>query len=63
MMVTHVSFVQDGEAYAAYLLKALAPGHSPEVTLVTKDPSERAKLILEQAEKLDEPSEVSALSW
>jgi plastin-1 len=62
MMVTHVSFVQDGEAYAAYLLKALAPGHSPEVTLVTKDPSERAKLTL-QAEKLDEPSEVSALSW
>uniref|UniRef100_A0A0E0GC89 Calponin-homology (CH) domain-containing protein n=1 Tax=Oryza nivara TaxID=4536 RepID=A0A0E0GC89_ORYNI len=44
--------VKDGEAYA-YLLKALAPEHSPETTLETKDPSERAKLVLEQAEKLD----------
>jgi len=46
------SDVKDGEAYA-YLLKALAPEHSPETTLDTKDPDERAKLILEQAEKLD----------
>uniref|UniRef100_A0A0D9VKA9 Calponin-homology (CH) domain-containing protein n=1 Tax=Leersia perrieri TaxID=77586 RepID=A0A0D9VKA9_9ORYZ len=44
--------VKDGEAYA-YLLKALAPEHSPETTLETQDPSERAKLVLEQAEKLD----------
>ncbi|OEL12528.1 Fimbrin-5 [Dichanthelium oligosanthes] len=44
--------VKDGEAYA-YLLKALAPEHSPETTLDTKDPNERAKLVLEQAEKLD----------
>ena len=51
-MVTPVSSVQDGEAYA-YLLKALAPEHSPETTLDTKDPDERAKLVLEQAEKLD----------
>ncbi|GJM86656.1 hypothetical protein PR202_ga02535 [Eleusine coracana subsp. coracana] len=46
------SDVKDGEAYA-YLLKALAPEHSPEATLDTKDPNERAKLVLEQAEKLD----------
>lgn len=46
------SDVKDGEAYA-YLLKALAPEHSPETTLDTKDPEERAKLVLEQAEKLD----------
>ncbi|AQK74291.1 fimbrin-4 [Zea mays] len=46
------SDVKDGEAYA-YLLKALAPEHSPETTLDTKDPNERAKLVLEQAEKLD----------
>jgi plastin-1 len=51
-LVTLVSSVQDGEAYA-YLLKALAPEHSPETTLDTKDPNERAKLVLEQAEKLD----------
>jgi len=49
---TFSSDVKDGEAYA-YLLKALAPEHSPETTLDTKDPDERAKLILEQAEKLD----------
>nr|CAB3450902.1 unnamed protein product [Digitaria exilis] len=46
------SDVKDGEAYA-YLLKALAPEHSPETTLDTKDPDERAKMVLEQAEKLD----------
>ncbi|XP_020192982.1 fimbrin-4 [Aegilops tauschii subsp. strangulata] len=46
------SDVKDGEAYA-YLLKALAPETSPETTLETKDPDERAKMVLEQAEKLD----------
>lgn len=45
-------FFEDGEAYA-YLLNALAPEHSTHVTLETKDPSERAKKVLEQAEKLD----------
>lgn len=45
-------FMEDGEAYA-YLLNALAPEHSTHVTLETKDPSERAKKVLEQAEKLD----------
>lgn len=44
--------MEDGEAYA-YLLNALAPEHSTHVTLETKDPSERAKKVLEQAEKLD----------
>jgi len=43
---------QDGEAYA-YLLNALAPEHSTNVTLEIKDPSERATKVLEQAEKLD----------
>ncbi|KAL5212211.1 hypothetical protein ABZP36_023058 [Zizania latifolia] len=51
-LLNSISNVQDGEAYA-YLLKALAPENSPETTLETKDPNERAKLVLEQAEKLD----------
>ncbi|KAL5207364.1 hypothetical protein ABZP36_031799 [Zizania latifolia] len=42
-MFTQISSLQDGEAYA-YLLKALAPENSPETTLETKDPNERAKL-------------------
>ncbi|VVB01433.1 unnamed protein product [Arabis nemorensis] len=46
------SDVKDGEAYA-YLLNALAPEHSTHVALETKDPTERAKKVLEQAEKLD----------
>ncbi|KAL1224878.1 Fimbrin-5 [Cardamine amara subsp. amara] len=46
------SDVKDGEAYA-YLLNALAPEHSSHVALETKDPTERAKKVLEQAEKLD----------
>ncbi|XP_010467030.1 PREDICTED: fimbrin-4-like [Camelina sativa] len=46
------SDVKDGEAYA-YLLNSLAPEHSTHVTLEMKDPSERAKKVLEQAEKLD----------
>uniref|UniRef100_A0A1J3FUM6 Fimbrin-5 n=1 Tax=Noccaea caerulescens TaxID=107243 RepID=A0A1J3FUM6_NOCCA len=46
------SDVKDGEAYA-YLLNALAPEHSTHLALETKDPTERAKKVLEQAEKLD----------
>ncbi|XP_022771704.1 fimbrin-5-like isoform X2 [Durio zibethinus] len=46
------SDLKDGEAYA-YLLNALAPEHSTLSTLDSKDPTERANLVLEQAEKLD----------
>lgn len=46
------SDVKDGEAYA-YLLNALAPEHSGPAALATKDPTERANMVLEQAEKLD----------
>ncbi|CAH8334331.1 unnamed protein product [Eruca vesicaria subsp. sativa] len=46
------SDIKDGEAYA-YLLNALVPEHSTHVALETKDPSKRAKKVLEQAEKLD----------
>ncbi|KAJ7964749.1 putative Fimbrin [Quillaja saponaria] len=46
------SDVKDGEAYA-YLLNALAPEHSGPAALDTKDPTERANMVLEQAEKLD----------
>ena len=45
-------YLQDGEAYA-YLLNALAPEHSTPSTLDTKDPTERANMVLQQAEKLD----------
>ncbi|KAL9244314.1 hypothetical protein vseg_018101 [Gypsophila vaccaria] len=44
--------LKDGEAYA-HLLNVLAPEHSTTTTLETKDPTQRAKLILDQAEKLD----------
>ncbi|XVE72495.1 hypothetical protein DITRI_Ditri11bG0043700 [Diplodiscus trichospermus] len=44
--------LKDGEAYAC-LLNALAPEHSSLSTLDTKDPTERANLVLQQAEKLD----------
>ncbi|KAL8140491.1 hypothetical protein V2J09_006512 [Rumex salicifolius] len=44
--------LKDGEAYA-HLFNVLAPEHSTTTTLETSDPTERAKLILEQAEKLD----------
>ncbi|KAL3646055.1 Fimbrin-5 [Castilleja foliolosa] len=44
--------LKDGEAYA-HLLNALAPEHGTTSTLDTKDPTERANLILEQAEKLN----------
>ncbi|CAN4109944.1 unnamed protein product [Withania somnifera] len=46
------SDLKDGEAYA-HLLNALAPEHGTTNTLDTKDPTERANLIIEQAEKLD----------
>lgn len=44
--------MQDGEAYA-YLLNALAPEIAGPTALETKDPTERANKILEQAEKLE----------
>ncbi|KAL9165162.1 hypothetical protein ABFS82_06G152700 [Erythranthe guttata] len=46
------SDLKDGEAYA-HLLNALAPEFSTRSTLDAKDPTERAKLVIEQAEKLD----------
>ncbi|MBA0732353.1 hypothetical protein Gogos_016452 [Gossypium gossypioides] len=44
--------LKDGEAYA-YLLNALAPEHSTPSTLDTSDPTERANMVLQQAEKLE----------
>ncbi|KAK3158331.1 hypothetical protein QOZ80_2AG0135750 [Eleusine coracana subsp. coracana] len=44
--------VKDGEAYA-YLLSALAPEHSSKTMIETTDPKERAKKVLETAEKLE----------
>ncbi|KAL7262933.1 hypothetical protein ACSBR1_001157 [Camellia fascicularis] len=41
-----------GEAYA-HLLNALAPEHGNASTLDTKDPTKRANLILEHAERMD----------
>ncbi|XP_043693729.1 fimbrin-5-like [Telopea speciosissima] len=46
------SDVKDGEAYA-YLLNVLAPEHCSPGTLDIKDPTERAKLVLEHAERMD----------
>ncbi|KAL0361994.1 UNVERIFIED_CONTAM: Fimbrin-5 [Sesamum calycinum] len=46
------SDLKDGEAYA-HLLNALAPEHGTTTTLETKDPTERANLILQQADKLE----------
>ncbi|CAI8587144.1 unnamed protein product [Vicia faba] len=46
------SDVKDGEAYA-YLLNALAPEVAGPGALATKDPTERANMVLEQAERLD----------
>ncbi|KAK1296739.1 putative fimbrin-like protein 3 [Acorus calamus] len=46
------SDVKDGEAYA-YLLNVLAPEHCSPNTLDMKDPTARAELILEHAEKMD----------
>lgn len=44
--------IQDGQAYA-YLLNALAPEHSGPAVLDKRDPTERANMVLEHAEKLD----------
>lgn len=44
--------LQDGKAYA-YLLNVLAPEHCDPSTLDTKDATERAKLVLDHAEKMD----------
>ncbi|KAL4185274.1 hypothetical protein AMTRI_Chr10g229900 [Amborella trichopoda] len=46
------SDVKDGEAYA-YLLNVLAPEHCSPATLDAKNPAERAKLVIEHAEKMD----------
>ncbi|KAK4727441.1 hypothetical protein R3W88_032358 [Solanum pinnatisectum] len=51
-LVELVEDSQDGEAYA-HLLNTLAPEHGTTNTLDTEDPTERANLILEQAENLD----------
>jgi len=52
-------FFQDGEAYA-HLLNVLAPEHSTAAALETQDPTTRAQLVLEQAEKLDCKRYISA---
>ncbi|KAL4580031.1 hypothetical protein LXL04_016205 [Taraxacum kok-saghyz] len=46
------SDLKDGEAYA-YLLNVLAPEHGSPATLDAKDPTERADLVLDHAEKMD----------
>lgn len=46
------SDLKDGEAYA-YLLNVLAPEHCSPSTLASKDPDERAKLVLDHAERMD----------
>ncbi|KAL9453771.1 hypothetical protein AB3S75_009390 [Citrus x aurantiifolia] len=46
------SDLKDGEAYA-HLLNALAPEHCSPATFDTKDPTERASKVIEQAEKMD----------
>lgn len=45
------SDIKDGEAYA-HLLNVLAPEHSHQSTLAAKDPLERAKLVLEHADRM-----------
>ncbi|CAK7324560.1 unnamed protein product [Dovyalis caffra] len=45
------SDVKDGKAYA-YLLNVLAPEHCNPSTLDTKDPKERAELVLDHAERM-----------
>ncbi|KAL0389234.1 UNVERIFIED_CONTAM: Fimbrin-2 [Sesamum calycinum] len=45
------SDVKDAEAYA-HLLNVLAPEHANPSTLTVKDPLERAKLVLEHADKM-----------
>ncbi|KAL2935760.1 Fimbrin-2 [Bienertia sinuspersici] len=43
--------IKDGEAYA-HLLSVLAPEHNNPLTLTAKDPLQRAKLVLEHADKM-----------
>lgn len=43
--------MQDGKAYA-FLLNVLAPEFCNPLTLDTKDPVERAKLVLDHAERM-----------
>ncbi|KMT10082.1 hypothetical protein BVRB_5g118450 [Beta vulgaris subsp. vulgaris] len=45
------SDIKDGEAYA-HLLNVLAPEHNNPQTLKVKDPLQRAKLVLEHADKM-----------
>lgn len=44
--------LQDGKAYT-YLLNVLAPEHCNPATLDMNDPTERAKLVLDHAERMD----------
>ncbi|KAH9652116.1 fimbrin-1 [Citrus sinensis] len=46
------SDLKDGKAYT-YLLNVLAPEHCNPATLDMKDPTERAKLVLDHAERMD----------
>ncbi|KAJ6423764.1 hypothetical protein OIU84_024690 [Salix udensis] len=46
------SDLKDGKAYA-YLLNVLAPEHCSPSTLDSKDPTERARLVLDHAERMD----------
>lgn len=46
------SDLKDGKAYT-YLLNVLAPEHCNPATLDKKDPTERAKLVLDHAERMD----------
>ncbi|URE14898.1 Fimbrin-like protein [Musa troglodytarum] len=46
------SDLKDGEAYA-YLLNVLAPEHCNPAALDAKDPTERAKMVLDHAEKIN----------
>ncbi|WOL13660.1 fimbrin-1-like [Canna indica] len=46
------SDLKDAEAYA-YLLNVLAPEHCDPATLDAKDPNERAKMVLDHAEKIN----------
>ncbi|KAL5548515.1 hypothetical protein UlMin_003746 [Ulmus minor] len=46
------SDLRNGEAYA-YLLNVLAPEHCSPATLDAKDPNERAKLVIDHAEKMN----------
>lgn len=51
-LVCYPCFDQDGAAYA-YLLNVLAPEHCSPATLDSKDSTERARLILDHAERMN----------